>query len=202
MRSEQNIVKVLSLSDENSNDFISNSSSHSSYLEVDETGKDYDMSPDLTLEQGQTIRTILTLNQDVFSQGPHDLGRTSIVHHEITTNGSPPIRQRPYRTAPPQRELITQHITSMFEADIIEPSVSPWASPVVLVKKKDGSTRFCIDYRKLNAVTKKDSYPIPHIQESLDLLGQTQYFTTLDLFSGYWQIAMDETSKEYTAFTT
>ena len=108
---------------------------------------------------------------------------------------------RPYRTGPKQRQQISEHIQSMLDADIIEPSVSPWASPVVLVQKHDGSTRFCIDYRKLNAVT-KDSYPLPHIQESLDLLGQAQYFTTLDLFSGYWQVEMDEASKEDTAFTT
>ena len=141
-------------------------------------------------------------NADIFSQGSHDLGRTSAVKHQIFTDGSAPIRQRPYRTAPAQREQITQHIQSMLETDIIEPSVSPWGSPTVLVKKKDGSTRFCIDYRKLNAVTEKDSYPLPHIQESLDLFGQTRYFTTLDLFSGYWQVEMDELSKEYTAFTT
>ncbi len=200
LRSEENIVNILSLADESYNDSMPQE--FSQCHEVTETATDYDISHDLTPEQVHQLEHLLIQNTDIFSQGPHDLGRTSIVRHEITTNGSPPIRQRPYRTAPPQRELITQHITSMLEADIIEPSVSPWASPVVLVKKKDGSTRFCIDYRKLNAVTKKDSYPIPHIQESLDLLGQTQYFTTLDLFSGYWQVEMNESSKEYTAFTT
>ena len=91
---------------------------------------EYDISSDLPPEQAQHLEYLLTKNIDVFSQGPHDLGRTSIVRHEITTNGTPPIRQRPYRTAPPQGELITQHITSMLETDIIEPSVSPWASPV------------------------------------------------------------------------
>ena len=194
---DNNIATILSLSEDNS---VPQKVSHG-YHDLDARGTEtnlaeYDISSDLPLEQAQHLEYFLTKNVDVFSQGLDDLGRTSIVHHEITTDGTPPIRQRPYRTAPLQRELITQHITSMLETDIIEPSVSPWASPVVLVKKKDGSTRFCIDYRKLNAVTKKDSYPLPHIQESLDLLGKTEYFTTLDLFSGYWQVEMHEASKD------
>ena len=110
MRFEQNIVKVISLSDENSNDFISSSSSHSPYLEVNETGKDYDMSPDLTSKQAKQLKQFLTQNQDVFSQGPHDLGRTSIAQHEITTNGSPPPEAIPHCTTTKGVDYPTYHI--------------------------------------------------------------------------------------------
>ena len=85
---------------------------------------------------------------------------------------------------------------------MIEPSNSPWASPVVLVQKKDGSLRYCIDYRKLNAVTRKDSYPLPRIDDSLDTLKNAKYFTTLDLASGYWQIELTDDAKEKSAFCT
>ena len=90
----------------------------------------------------------------------------------------------------------------MLRQGVIQPSKSPWASPVVLVAKKDGSTQFCIDYRKLNAVTKMDVYPLPRIDDTLDLLANNLYFSTLDLASGYWHVQMDGTSQEKTAFTT
>jgi len=85
---------------------------------------------------------------------------------------------------------------------VIQPSQSPWASPIVLVQKKDGSTRFCVDYRRLNKVTRKDSYPLPRVDDLLDSLAGAQWFTTLDLASGYWQVEVDPEHREKTAFTT
>jgi len=85
---------------------------------------------------------------------------------------------------------------------VIQPSSSPWASPIVLVRKKDGTLRFCIDYRALNSVTKPDPFPLPRIDDLLNQLGKSQYFSTLDLAAGYWQIKVDKESKEKTAFTT
>ena len=94
-----------------------------------------------------------------------------------------------------------QHIDEMLEAGAIRPSNSPWCNVVVLVHKKDGGLHFCIDFRKLNAKTKKDSYPLPHIQETLNSLVGARVFLMLNLKSGFWQIMMDEDSKQYTAFT-
>ena len=90
----------------------------------------------------------------------------------------------------------------MLDNGVIVPSYSPWASPVVLVAKKDGSTHFCVDYRKLNSITKMDVYPLPWIDDSLDLLAECKYFTTLDLASDYWQVGMSQDSQEKTAFVT
>ena len=90
----------------------------------------------------------------------------------------------------------------MQEKDVIEPSASPWASPIVLVRKKDGSTRFCVDYRKLNSVSRKDAYPLPRIDDTLDTLAGAQWFSTLDLISGYWQVEVDPRDRPKTAFCT
>ncbi|GBM02203.1 Transposon Ty3-I Gag-Pol polyprotein [Araneus ventricosus] len=90
----------------------------------------------------------------------------------------------------------------MVDNGIIEESSGTWASPIVLVKKKDGSTRFCVDYRKLNEITIKDSYPLPRIVDTLDALNGSQWFSTLDLKSGYWQVKIQPEDKEKTAFTT
>ena len=90
----------------------------------------------------------------------------------------------------------------MVKKGIVEPSYSPWSSPIVLVKKKDGSTRFCVDFRQLNSVTCKDAQPIPRIDDTLDSLSGSCWFSTLDLASGYWQVEMKDSDKEKTAFRT
>ena len=109
-----------------------------------------------------------------------------------------PVRRIPFAV----RQEVACQLKKMQEAGVIKPSSSPWASPVVMVRKKDGSYRFCIDYRGLNQVTKSDMFPLPRIDDLLDQLGKAKYFTTLDLASGYWQIRVDPNSQEKTAFIT
>jgi len=115
--------------------------------------------------------------------------------------GSHLIHQQPRRLLPFRREEVHQLLCDMLSSNILQPSASPWASPIVLVKKKDGFTRFCIEYRKLNSVTCTDAYPLPRI-DALDTLSGSQWFSTLDLLSGYWQIKVAEGDREKTAFTT
>ena len=113
-----------------------------------------------------------------------------------------PVRQPRRRLPFHQRELVQQHVDKMLKNGIIEPSTGPWSSPIVMVKKRDGSMRFCIDFRKVNDLTKKDAHPLPRIDDTLDTLGEAQWFLTLDLASGYWQVEMDPADREKTAFAT
>ena len=152
-------------------------------------------------EQYELAKTLLRY-KDVFVGPDGVLGRTNVVKHEILTGDSRPIKHAPRRVGPHQQEIIQAEVDKMLSAGVIAPSDSPWASPVVLVRKKDGTIRFCVDYRKLNAVTVKDAYPLPNIEDAVNTLSGAQYFCTLDLASGYWQVEMSEEAKQKTAFVT
>ena len=151
--------------------------------------------------QRRKVFDLLCENADVFSSDSSDLGRTGIVKHRIITGSAKPIKQPPRRLPLAKRDVTCQAIDEMLKHGVIEPSTSTWSSPVVLVAKKNGTLRFCVDYRKLNEATLKDSYPLPRIDDTLDALGGSHWFSTLDLKSGYWQVAMDPADKEKTAFT-
>ena len=146
------------------------------------------------------IEKLVLRNQDLFASKDSELGHTDTVKMQIEVENHEPIKMRPYRTPIKNREVIDKAINEMLDADVIRRSRSPWSFPVVIVDKKDGSKRFCVDFRKLNQVTKKNSYPLHLIDDILALLGKAKYFTSLDLKSGYWQVAMDEQDKEKTAF--
>ena len=153
-------------------------------------------------EQRMRLMTLLLKFQDVFSKSSDDIGQTDIVKHRINTGTAVPIRQPPRRLPFGKREIEKQEIQRMLDKGVIEPSASPWSSCIVLVKKKDGSTRFCVDYRKLNEVTIRDAYPLPRVDSCLDSLSGAKWFSSLDLNSGFWQIAMADQDKEKTAFST
>ena len=152
--------------------------------------------------QKASIRNDFANFSHIFSKNDLDFGQTDLVQHHINTQGSPPIKHAPYRLAQAFKEKENNEIKNMLEKDVIEPSQSPWASSVILVAKKCGSIRYCIDLRKVNNVTKKDTYPLPRIDETLDHLNGAKYFSSLDLTSGYWQIKLAPEDKEKTAFIT
>ncbi|KAL5516317.1 hypothetical protein EMCRGX_G001610 [Ephydatia muelleri] len=149
-------------------------------------------------QRGQ-LEELLTEFGDVMSNNP---GRTTVVEHQVTTTGTRPVRLSPYRLPHAYRDLVHKEVQEMLDAGIIEPSSSEWASPIVLVNKKDGTLRLCIDYRRLNAESQMDAYPMPRIDDLIDRLGKAKFITTLDLMRGYWQVPMASTSRHLTAFTT
>lgn len=156
----------------------------------------------MAVKQKKEVHSLLAKYSHIFSENDHDIGRTGIIKHRIDTGGAHPIKQPTRRVPVHMREEVETQIDDMLKNGIIRPSTSPWASGIVLVKKKDGTQRFCIDYRQLNNVTIKDAYPLPRIDESLDQLAGSSWFSCLDLCSGYWQVEVEEEDKPMTAFTT
>ncbi|GBM33259.1 Retrovirus-related Pol polyprotein from transposon 412 [Araneus ventricosus] len=156
-------------------------------------------------EQRTAVRKLLKKFQNLFSTCNTDVGHCNMTQHRITQihiGDHPPIKQYPRRLPLARKEEADNLVKEIVNNGIIEESSGPWASPIVLVKKKDGSTRFCVDYRKLNEIAKKDSYPLPRIDDTLDALNGSQWFTTLVLKSGYWQVEIRSEDREKTAFTT
>ena len=159
-------------------------------------------SKNLTEEQRKTFHQFLIRNKDVFAENKSDLGRTDLVHHTITLSTDRPIWQPPRRFPRAKREEAEKEIERMLENGIIEESSSPFASPCVLVTKKDGTLRFCIDFRQINHYTVKDRLPVPRVDSSLEALEGSTLFSSLDLASGYWQVAMHPDDAAKTAFVT
>ena len=158
-------------------------------------------SPSLDDNQKQCFLQLLLKHQEVFAKSKHDLGRTDLVQHDIDTGDHRPIKQAPRRIPLNKRAVAEQEVQLMLENGIIEPSISAWSSQIVLVEKKDHSMRFCVDYRALNEVTKKDSYPLPRIDDCFDALTGTHWFSSIDLQSGYWQVGLSPSAMEKTAFS-
>ena len=158
---------------------------------------------ELTEEEKAKAIELVRRNADVFSRDDKDIGQTNLLSHTIDTGTARPFKQQLRRHPQVYLPVIDEHVQDMLKRGIIEPASGPWASNVVLVKKSDGTLRFCIDFRSLNAVTLKDAYPLPRIDVCLESLGGSKYFSTLDAGSAYWQVPIvDEESKDKTAFVT
>ena len=158
--------------------------------------------PDLPPQERERLLNFLTTYHHVFSLEEGERGETDMVQMKIDTGDSYPKRQAPRRMPFAVREEVARQLSDMQKNGVISPSKSPWTSPVVLVRKRDCTHRFCVDYTVLNSVTKSDSFTLPRIDELLDQLGESKYFSTIDLASGFWQIRLHPTAQEKTAFTT
>lgn len=154
---------------------------------------------ELTFNQKAQISTLVESKIQLMGD---TFGCCRVAEHDIELlPDTQPIKQRYYPVSPFKQSIIDGEIDEMLKLGIIEPSKSPWSSPVCLVRKSDDSYRFCIDFRKLNAVTKKDSYPIPYISAILDKLRCAKFISSIDIKSAFWQVPLSERSREYTAFT-
>ena len=153
----------------------------------------------LSTGQQEELQQVIQDYPDVFCTRP---GLTTLAEHKIETSQAKPVLQSPYRLPHEYRDVVKGELRSMQENGIMEPATNEWAAPIVLVGKKDGSLRFCVDYRKLNDVSYADAYPMPRIDELIDRLGKSRYISTLDLTRGYWQVPVTEESRGKTAFAT
>lgn len=153
----------------------------------------------LSEEQKVTADLLISRFRDM-SYEERGLGRTSLITHTIDTGDAAPIRQRYYRMSPEKQRILVEQLDEMLKDDVVEPCESPWSSPVLLTPKKNGELRFCLDSRKLNAITKKDAYSLPYMTEILDNLKDAKFLSSIDLSKSFWQILIREEDRCKTAF--
>lgn len=145
------------------------------------------------------LRKLLETFQEVIID---EIGFTTTVQHKIMLKDNAPVKQRPYPLNPDKQRFVTEKIKEMESQGLIEPSVSGWASPIVLPKKKDGEYRLCVDLRMVNNKTISDAYAMPDLQNLIKQVNGAKVFSTLDLNSGYWQVEVEEESRPLTVFST
>jgi hypothetical protein len=154
----------------------------------------------LTVAQSQEVIQLIDEFKQLFADVP---GRAKVAEHDIILlEGVTPVKQHPYRLNPAKMAALQAEIDYMLKNDLIEPSESPWSSPVLLIPKPDKSYRLCIDFRFINNLTKSDSHPIPRVEDCIDKMGKAKFISKFDLLKGYWQVPLTEKSKEITAFVT
>jgi len=151
----------------------------------------------LTQPQANELKALLNEYKDLFPDVP---GRAEGMYHDVDVGDARPIKQHPYRVNPVKREIMKAEVEYMLENKIIEPCTSEWSSPCILQPKPGNAWRFCTDFRKVNAVTKTDSFPLPRIEDLIDEVGHANFVTKLDLLKGYWQIPLTERAKDISSF--
>ena len=137
----------------------------------------------------------------IFSLDKNEFGCTDSAEHIIELMDDEPFKERFRQIALPLLKEVRENLQDMLDGGAIRLSKSPWCNTIVLVRKKDRTLWFCIDFRRLNARTKKDSFPLPYMQETMESMVGAQFFSSMDLKSGFWQVRMSEKSLQYTAFT-
>ena len=170
----------------------------------DEILKKVDIEASLSQDQNGQLSSLFNEYSDIFQTKDSKPGFYDKVRHGINTGNNPPVRSRPYRHSPLLQQTIREHVKKMLKDGVISESTSPFASPIVMVKKKSGDYRFCVDFRALNRITERDTFPLPNITDTFDHLDMQRplFFSTLDMASGYWQIALEDDAKKKTAFIT
>ena len=168
-------------------------------FDFEEIKKDSDLTERFTLDQLEGLRKKLTKYKDLFSNEP---GRTDMIEHDIQLISNQPVRSKPYRTSPRQSEILKEEIKRMLDLKIIEIGESDYMSPMILVESAGKEPRPCIDYRKLNSITRAEYFPLPNIEERVEKVAAARYITVIDLTKGYWQIPLSPKAQRLAAFCT